>query len=204
MTTKREKRAARRVMEFEGLELRLSDARTDAIDVINRVGLTQSHDYFLDSTASRRIALHEVEWATYRYASLLHALDELVKDTDLVRVPASDFMKSTTSGLIAVRNCIHHNGPVGANYDKSGDEVVIELSTLERRGDWESPGVASFSSYFPNYRHGGPPQFIELGRAIEESEREYTTLISTVVSAIEDEIGAQNLNRAASSVTLYS
>jgi hypothetical protein len=204
MTTQREKRAARRVMEFEGLSLRLSDAYTDAIDIVNRVGRTQSHDYLLDSSAVRRVALHEAEWATYRYASLLHALDELVKDTSLVRVSSNEFVKSTASGLIAIRNCIHHNGPVGANYDKSGSEVVVELSTLERRGDWDAAGVAPFSAYFPSYRRNGPPQFIELGRTIEESEEAYTTLVTTVVSKIESKIGEERLKRAAASVTLYS
>lgn len=204
MVSTKAKNAARVVMEFEGLELRLSDARTDALDVIDRVVLTESQDYFLDSTAAKRVALHEAEWSIYRYASLLHALDELVIATKFVSRSSVTLLRDIPHPLIAVRNCIHHNGPVGLNYDDAADEVLIELSILKQEGDWHKPQVKPFGSYFPQYDPAGPQQFLDVEQEIRQSKQRYETLITDSVSEIERRIGKQTLRKAASSVTLYS
>lgn len=204
MVSKRAKHAACRAMEFEGLELRLSDARTDALDIMDRAVLTDTQDYFLDSTAAMRVALHEAEWALYRYASLLHALDELVHDTQFVSKQSVTLIRDIPHSLIAIRNCIQHNGPIGLNYDATRDKVLVELSILKQQGDWHKPNVPAFTHYFPNYTQSGSPQFLDVEQEIGSSKSAYESLIADCVSEIERRIGKSDLQQAANSVTLYA
>jgi hypothetical protein len=195
--------AARVVMEFEGLELRLSEAHSDSLSVLDRITLTESQDYFLDATAARRVALHEAEWSTYRYASLLHALDELVRTTKFVSRDSVTLLREIPQPLIAIRNCIHHNGPIGLNYDGRNEDVLIELSLLKEQGDWHRPNVKSFDEYFPEYSSSESHQFLNLAEEIVQSKKRYRTLISNSVEKIEERVGKEALREAADSVTIY-
>lgn len=203
MVSTRAKNAARVAMEFEGLEMRLSDARTDALDILDRVVLTETQEYFLDSTAAMRVSLYEAEWALYRYASLLHALDEMVDNTKFVNKTTVKRLRDIPHALIAIRNCIQHNGPVGLNYDDSIDEVVLDLGALENQGDWHKSNVPSFSHYFPSY-NPSKAQYLEVEKEIQGSKQIYENLISDCVGEIEQRIGKSKLEKAANSVTIYS
>lgn len=196
--------AARRLVEFESLQSKLHEARRDAITDFDTCIRAYRQKY--SGQHELRRELNECEWATYRYASLLHMLDQLVQRTSDefgVRLRNSDPVRHEVPRLIGIRHCIHHRGLVGANVvtprDAPTPAVGMPLSSLRRHGKWGGNNP-KFRTFF----HDVSGDALVLRPIVERSGRKCDAIVEEVVRVLEDRYGEEELLKVVASAGPYS
>lgn len=195
--------AARRLVEFESLQSKLHEARRDAITDFDTCIRAYRQTY--SGQHELRRDLNECEWATYRYASLLHMLDEMVgqvNDEFDFRLRDCDPVRHEVPKLIGVRHCIHHRGLVGVNVGKMPSSptptICMHIESLRRHGDWGGNNP-DFRTFFHDEDEG----LLVLRPLIENSEQKYDAVIAEVIGRLEEQYGEDELLLATANVGLY-
>jgi len=196
--------AARRLVEFESIQSKLHEARRDAITDFETSIRAYRQTY--SGQHELRRDLNECEWATYRYASLLHMLDELVQRTTDefgIRLRDCDPVRHEVPKLIGIRHCIPHRGLVGLNILSPSDEprpaVGMPLDSLRRHGTWGG-NYPDFQTFF----HGVSGDALVLRPIVAQSGQKFDSIVAEVVSELEETYGEEELLNVVSSARPYS
>lgn len=195
--------AARKLVEFESIKLRLADQRRTSVSAAKKCVEKSMIEY-----AGRRELwrdLNSCEWTLYQFTSLLHMLDELVEktrtrlDTNFDQV---DPVRHTVPKLVGIRHCIHHNGLVGlqvANAESLTRPVVgMPVDSVREHGNWGGNNP-SFETFF----HSVSGDFVVVGPLLNNSTSRYEPVISSVKRQIETEFGSETMEQATANVGLY-
>lgn len=195
--------AARRLVEFESLQSKLHEARRDAVTDFDTCIRAYRQKY--SGQHELRRDLNECEWATYRYASLLHMLGELVQRTNDefgIRLRNCDPVRHEVPKLIGIRHCIHHRGLVGLNIVETESmvkpAVCMYAESLRKHGDWGGSNP-NFQMFF----HGLERDALALRPIIENSESRCDAIIAEVVNRLEDQFGEAELLNGVTELQLY-
>lgn len=193
--------AARRLLEFESIQSKLHEARRDAITDFDTCIRAYRQKY--SGQHELRRDLNECEWATYRYASLLHMLDQMVRRTSDefgIRLRDRDPVRHEVPKLIGVRHCIHHRGLVGVNIAKPpttpGLTICMHVESLRRHGNWGGNNP-DFRTFFYD-----EDELLVLRPIIETSERKCDAIVTGVIDRMEEQFGEDELLMAATNVDL--
>ncbi|WP_115863172.1 hypothetical protein [Halorussus litoreus] len=196
--------AARRLVEFESLQSKLHEARRDAITDFDTCIRSYRQTYAGQHELRRE--LNECEWATYRYASLLHMLGELVQRTSDefdIRIRDCDPVRHEVPKLIGVRHCIHHRGLIGVNVvsprNKANPAVGMPLSSLRRHGKWGGNNP-KFQTFF--YDVSGDA--LVLRPIVESSGQKCNAIIEEMIGLLETTYGKNQLLKTVTSARPYS
>lgn len=195
--------AARRLVEFESIQSKLHEARRNAITDFDTCVRAYRQKY--SGQHELRQDLNECEWATYRYANLLHMLDQMVRRTNDefgIRLRSRDPVRHEVPRLIGIRHCIHHRGLVGANIVEApavpDPAVCMHVESLRRHGDWGGNNP-DFRTFFHDEE-----QLLVLRPVVENSERKCDAVVTEVIDRLEERYGEDELLKAISSVELYA
>lgn len=195
--------AARRLVEFESIQSKLHEARRDAITDFDTCIRAYRQTY--SGRHELRRDLNECEWTTYRYASLLHMLGELVQRTSDefdVRLRDCDPVRHEVPKLIGIRHCIHHRGLVGLNIVETEltrkPAICMYAESLRKHGDWGGNNP-SFEMFF----HGLENDALALRPIVENSKRRCNVIISEVIEKLETRFGEARLRKSATDLQLY-
>ncbi|WP_135851156.1 hypothetical protein [Halorussus salinus] len=191
--------AARELVELEALKLSLKSRRSECIGKIKRIGSTDETVYFLNADPTKHLRIFEAQWEVYAYVNTIHALWEFAKTCDPF-LPASQFAPvNTVPELLAVRNCMQHNGPIGVNYERNVNDLVIPVPRLKDRGDWSHPH-APFTDYFPDWSKG---DLVYLRSAIKASDTAYESITAKIEKEYRQRYSKKRLKQIADGVSLY-
>jgi len=191
--------AARELVELEALKLSLKSRRSECIGKIKRIGSTDGTVYFLNADQTKHLRIFEAQWEVYAYVNTIHALWEFAKTCEPF-LPKSQFAPvSTVPELLALRNCMQHNGPVGVNYERNENDLVIPVRRLEDRGDWGHPH-ASFTDYFPDWSKG---DLVYLRSAIKASNTAYESITCKIEKEYRQRYSKKRLKQIADGLSLY-
>lgn len=195
--------AARRLVEFESLQSKLHEARRDAITDFDTC--IRSYRQTYSGKHELRRELNECEWATYRYASLLHMLGELVQRTSDefgFRLRNCAPVRHEVPKLIGIRHCIHHQGLVGVNVGELPSPptpaICMHLESLRKHGNWDGNNP-TFRTFFRDEDE----ELLVLRPLVENSERKCDRIVAEVIERLEEEYGADELLRETADVGLY-
>lgn len=195
--------AARRLVELDSIRSKLRDARSTALDDVEKC----IHTYRLKYSGRRELRrdLNECEWSIYQYASLLHMLGEMVERTNDefgTSLESHAPIRHEVPKLIGIRHCVHHNGLIGLNVaevDGIPDPVVVvPVDSIEAHGSW-GDGNPSFETFF----HGVSGDVLALAPVIQNSGGPIDGIVTELETQLEDEFGEEELKRAATNVQLY-
>lgn len=195
--------AARRVVEFESIQSKLHVARREAITDFDTCIRTYRRKY--SGQREIRRDLNQCEWATYRYANLLHMLGEMVRRTNDefgTRLRDHAPVRHEVPELVGLRHCIHHRGLVGANIVETAQHphpaVCIPIRSVERHGDWGGD-KPDFQTFF----HGVSGDALVLRPLIERSESACDGIVAEIIAELEELYGEDELLKTAASSQLY-
>lgn len=191
--------AAQELIELEALKLSLKSRRSECIGKIKSIRSTDETTYFLNAEQTKHLSIFEAQWEVYAYVNTIHALWEFVKTCEPF-LPGSQFAPiSTVPELLAVRNCMHHNGPIRVNYEKKRNDIVIPVERLKERGDWGGRH-ASFKDYFPDWSEG---DLVHIRTFIEASDTAYESIVNKIEDEHEETYSAKRLEETANELSLY-
>lgn len=191
--------AAQELIELEVLKLTLKSRRSECIGTIKSIKSTDETTYFLNTPQTKHLRIFEAQWDVYAYVNTLHTLWEFAKNCGPF-LPKSQFAPvNTVPKLLAVRNCMHHNGPISVNYEKNRNDLVIPVQRLRNRGDWGHPH-APFEDYFPNWSKG---DLVYLRNAITASDTAYESIAEKIETEYKQQYSAEKLEETAKNLSLY-
>lgn len=191
--------AAQELIELEALQLSLKSRRSECIGKIKSIRSTDETVYFLNTERTKYLRIFEAQWEIYAYVNTVHALWEFVKTCEPF-LPKSQFAPiNTVPELLAVRNCMHHNGPIRVNYEKKQNDLVLPVERLKQRGDWGGRH-ASFGDYFPNWSKG---DLLHLRTFIEASDTAYESIVEKIEDEHKETYSAKRLEKIANELSLY-
>lgn len=191
--------ATQELIELEALKLSLQSRRSECIGTIKSIKSADETTYFLDTTQTKHLRIFEAQWEVYAYVNTLHALWEFGKNCEPF-LPKTQFAPiNTVPKLLSVRNCMQHNGPIGVNYEKNRNDLVIPVQRLKNRGDWGHPH-APFTEYFPNWSKG---DLVYLRSAIADSNIAYEAIINKIEDEYKQQYSKEQLKQTAENLSLY-
>ncbi|WP_128478251.1 hypothetical protein [Halorussus pelagicus] len=191
--------AARDLVELEALKLSLKSRRSECIGAIKGVRSADETVYFLNADQTKHLRIFEAQWEVYAYVNTIHALWEFAKTCEPF-LPKSQFAPvNTVPELLAVRNCMQHNGPVQINYEKNRNDIVVPVERLKKRGDWGGRHTP-FERYFPNWSKG---DLVHLRTFIEASNIAYNSIVDKIEDEYKETHSANQLEEAANDLSLY-
>lgn len=190
--------AARELIELEALVSNLHARRQRCLTRIDDVDEVHGTRYLFGDYDAKYTVIFEAQWDIYDYVNTLHALWAFVRQSSEF-IEATYAPRSRTPELIALRNCMQHNGPVEVNHDGERGELIVPIQRLKRRGDWGGHNP-SFESYFPKF---SPGDTILLGESIDNSDVVYRELLSAVERRHIETHGQENIERAAAKLSVY-
>lgn len=191
--------AAQELIEMEALCMNLRSRRSECIGKIKSIKTTDRTSYFLADSEIKYLRIFEAQWEVYNYINTLHALWGFVVQCDPYIDGEQYSLMSTAPGLLAVRNCMQHAGPIGVNYIPNQNELAIPVQRLQQRGSWGG-AHRPFSDYFPQYHKG---DLIFLRKSIEQSETFYKSIATELERKHTQTHGTQSLREAAQNLSLY-
>jgi hypothetical protein len=190
--------AAQELMELEALVLNLRSRQRRCLGKIESIGSADETTYFLESSDTKYLRIFEAQWRVYDYSNALHALWEFIKQCS--QFVASEYSPmQTRPELIAVRNCMQHNGPIEINYHPTRGELVIPVRRVRKHGDWGGNN-APFDRYFPDW---SCDDLVFLRDSVAKSDAVYQTISRELERKHTQRHSETELEQAAAGLSLY-
>jgi len=191
--------AAQELIEAEALCMNLRSRRSECIGKIKSIKTADDTSYFLANSEAKHLRIFEAQWEVYNYINTIHALWEFMKGSDKYIDGSKYGPQKKTPKLLAIRNCMQHNGPLGVNYVKNKNELAVPVQRLKSRGNWGG-SHRPFSDYFPNWSKG---DMVFLRSTIEKSDSVYKSLYKELERKHTNDHSSKLLEQAAASLSLY-
>jgi hypothetical protein len=191
--------AAQELIEAEALCMNLRSCRSECIGKIKSIKTADDTSYFLANSEAKHLRIFEAQWCVYNYINTIHALWEFMKESSKFIDGSKYRPQKKTPKLLAIRNCMQHNGPLGVNYVKNKNELAIPVQRLQSRGNWGGKH-RPFGDYFPNWSRG---DMVFLRSTVEKSDSVYKSLYGELERKHSNDHSSKQLERAAASLSLY-